>query len=368
MRNNQSPPSATAGSGNAIVGLWHLTTKESNAMASDPTQLKLIRHIDRPGIGFGLARVPNSAQVFYGSSDSNVYGLDLAAEKPEPRAFAGGHSGYVLGVSLANSQLISGAYDGRLIWWNIATGEKTRTVDAHAKWIRSLAMSPDGRTLASVSDDMLCKLWNAETGEPVRTLAGHEKQTPQYYPSMLFAAAFSADSRLIATADKVGHIVVWDAATGAQLKSLEAPLMYTWDPKQRRHSIGGIRSLAFSPDGKQLAVGGTGQIGNVDHLEALARLEVFDWQAGERTHEFPGDKYKGLVESMAWHPSGDWLVCAGGDHEGFLKFFDLKAGKLLHHDKTPMHIHGIALNEAGDTLYASGHGKLAVFEFKSPTA
>lgn len=331
----------------------------------DPTQLKVVRQIDQPGICFGLARVPNTTQVFYGGSDGNVYGLDLAAEKPEPKVFSGAHSGYVLGVALAGSQLISGAYDGRLVWWNIATGEKIRSVDAHGKWIRGLTMSPDGKMLASVADDMLCKLWNAETGELIKPLVGHEKETPQHYPSMLFASAFSADNRLLATVDKVGHIVVWDVATGEKLKMLEAPLMYTWDPRQRRHSIGGIRSVAFSPDGKQLVVGGTGQIGNVDHLEALARLEVFDWQTGERTFEFPGDKYKGLVESMAFHPSSDWLVCAGGDHEGYVKFFDLKAGKLLHHDKAPMHIYGISLSEAGDALYASGHGKLVVFEFKA---
>lgn len=336
---------------------------------SDPRQLKVVRQVDRPGICFGMARGANSAVVYHGSSDGNVYAMDLAAEKPEPRGFTGAHSGYVLAVTLAGSQLVSGAYDGRLVWWNPATGEKIRTVNtAHAKWIRGLAASPDGKTFASVADDMLCKLWNVETGELIRTLAGHEKQTPQHYPSMLFACAFSSDGKLLATADKVGHIVVWDAATGEQLRALEAPLMYTWDPKQRRHSIGGIRSVAFSPDGKQLVVGGTGQINNVDHLEALARVEVFDWQAGQRMFEFPGDKYKGLVESMAFHPSGDWLVCAGGDHEGYVKFFDLKAGKLIHHDKAPMHIHGIALNEAGDTLYASGHGKLVVFEFKSPTA
>ncbi len=334
----------------------------------DPTQWKLVKHLDRPGICFGMARVPNSAQVFYGSSDANVYGVDLAKEKPEVREFAGGHSGYVTGVVAAGPHVISGAYDGKLVWWNAATGEKVRTKDAHAKWIRNLAVSPDGKILASVADDMLCKLWNTETGEPIKTLAGHELLTPQHYPSMLFACAFSVDNRLIATADKVGHIVVWDVATGDQLKTLEAPLMYTWDPKQRRHSIGGIRSVAFSPDGKLLVVGGTGQIGNVDHLEALARLEVFDWQAGQRTHEFPGDKFKGLVESIAFHPSGNWLVCAGGEHEGFVKFFDVNAGKLLHHDKTPMHIHAISLSESGDTVYAAGFGKLAVFEFKAPGA
>ncbi len=345
-----------------------MAVNESDDMAPDPTQLKAVKNVDRPGICFGLARVPNSAQVYYGASDGNVYGLDLAAEKPEPRTFSGAHSGYVLGVTLAGSQLISGAYDGRLVWWNPSTGEKVRSVDAHSKWIRGVTASPDGKIVASVADDMLCKLWNAETGELIKTLAGHEKQTPHHYPSMLFAAAFSADGKLLATVDKVGHIVVWDVASGQQVKTLEAPTMYTWDPKQRRHSIGGIRSVAFSPDGKQLVVGGTGQINNVDHLEALARLEVFDWQQGERQFEFPGEKYKGLVESMLFHPSGDWLVCAGGDHEGYVKFFDLKAGKLIHHDKAPMHIYGLALNEAGDTLYASGHGKLTVFEFKTPAA
>lgn len=336
---------------------------------ADPTQLKVLRHVDRPGICFGMAREANSAVVYHGSSDGNVYGVDLAVEKREPRDFLGGHSGYVLAVTLAGSQLISGAYDGRLVWWNSATGEKIRTVNAaHAKWIRGLSASPDGQTIASVADDMVCKLWNAQTGELIRTLAGHALQTPQHYPSMLFACAFSPDGKRIATVDKVGQIIVWDVGTGEQVKRLEAPMMYTWDPKQRRHSIGGIRSVAFSPDGKQLAVGGTGQIGNVDHLEALARVEVFDWQAGERMFEFPGDKYKGLVESMAFHPSGDWLVCAGGDHDGFVKFFDLKAGKLIHHDKAPMHIHGIALNETGDTLYASGHGKIVAFDLKSPMA
>ena len=98
---------------------------------------------------------------------------------------------------------------------------------------------------------------------------------------MLYALTFSQDGKFLATGDKVAHVAVWDVETGQQVGSCEAPIMYTWDKVQRLHSIGGVRSLAFSPDDKQLAVGGTGKIGNIDHLEAKARVEVFDWKAGQ---------------------------------------------------------------------------------------
>ncbi len=334
-------------------------------MTAEPSRLKAVKQIDRAGIFFSLARAPGTERVFVGSSDSKVYAVDMSAEKPEWKELAG-HESYVMGAALAGSFLVTGAYDGKLIWWNSETLEAIRKVDAHAKWIRGVIASRDGRFIASVSDDMLCKVWNAQTGELIHTLAGHQPLTPHHYPSMLYACAFSVDARLMATADKVGHVVVWDVASGQQLGAVETPLMYTWDPKQRRHSIGGVRSVAFSVDGRLLAIGGTGQIGNIDHLEALARIEVFDWHANQRTIEHAGDKHKGLVERMEFSPAGDWLVSAGGDHEGFIKFLSLADGKVLHQEKAPMHVHDFDLNEACDTLYAAGHGKLVRFEFKAP--
>jgi WD40 repeat protein len=333
-------------------------------MNSDPTKLKVAKQVEHPGAFFGIARLPNSSRVFAGCSDSKVYAVDLAAEKPEWKELSG-HESYVSGVALAGPYLVTGGWDGKLVWWNTATYEMIRKVDAHAKWVRNVMASRDGRYVASVSDDMLCKIWNGQSGELIHTLAGHESLTPTHYPSMLFACAFSADARLLATADKVGHVVVWDVASGKQHATVETPLMYTWDPKQRQHSIGGVRSVAFSPDAKLLAIGGTGQINNVDHLEALARIEIFDWQENKRLVEHPGDKHKGLVERMEFAPDGSWLVTAGGDHEGFVKFLSLPEGKMLHQEKAPMHVHDFEMNEEGDALLAAGHGKLVAFEFKS---
>ncbi len=332
-------------------------------MAVNPDKLKQTVSVGRRDILLSIARVPNSNRAFLGCSDFKVYEADLASTKDTFKEI-GAHSSYVTGVALAGKHVVSGSYDGRLIWWDSDSKTQVRAVDAHKKWIRRVHAAPDGKTLVSVADDMVARVWNAADGKLIHELRGHQEKTPHHYLSMLYACAFTPDGKHIATGDKVGHIAIWETATGKQVGAVEAPVMYTWDPAQRRHSIGGIRSLAFSPDGTLLAVGGMGKVGNIDHLEGKARVEVFDWKKSERTHEFPGDRFAGLVNYLAWAPDGSWLLGAGGAGEGFLMFFDLKTKKVLRQEKAPMHVHDAVLNETRDTIYAAGHGRLVTFEMK----
>ena len=324
-----------------------------------PDTLKLAKDFQRPVITFAIARASGSDTAYLGSSDFKVYSADFAATKFEPKELYT-HESYVTGVALAGTALVSGGYDGKLTWYDTAEKKILRTHDAHTKWIRKVIASPDGTTIASIADDMACKLWDAKTGKLVHELKGHKEKTPNDFTSMLYAVTYSADGKLLATGDKVGHIVVWDVQTGKQLGTCEAPVMYTWDKVQRLHSIGGIRSLAFSPDGKALAVGGMGKVGNIDHLEGKARVEVFDWKQGKQTAEFPGDKFAGLVNRLAWAPDGSWLVGAGGASEGFLCFFDVANKKTLRQEKVPMHVHDFAITAAADQITCVGHNRITI--------
>jgi WD40 repeat protein len=267
-------------------------------------------------------------------------------------------------VRLSGNTVISGGYDGRLIWWDLERGQVIRTVaDAHSRWIRCLALTPDGSKVASVGDDMVCRIWDVASGAKLHELRGHAERTPTHFTSALYICTFSSDGRRLATGDRIGHVVVWDVAEGRQLAAVDAPELYTWDGRQRIRSIGGVRALAFSPDGTQLAVGGVGQIGNVDGLGGPSRVEIFNWERQERLTTFTGPS--GMVNRLHYHPENRWLCAIGGGSNGLVLFYDPERRSTLHTGNLPMHIHDLAFNETCSTFYAVGHNGLVVTALES---
>jgi WD40 repeat protein len=330
--------------------------------SSQPRNLRTVREIARRDILLSVARVPKTGRLIVASSDGKVHEVDASQTSGATRELAN-HGRYVTSVRLAGQTVISGGYDGRLIWWDLERAREVRNVEAHTRWIRQLALSADGTKLASVGDDMVGRLWNVATGERVHELRGHAIRTPQGFSSMLYCCAFSADGRHLATGDRVGHIKIWEVANGREVAAVDAPALYTWDGVQRIRSIGGVHALAFSPDGAHLAVGGVGQIGNVDALQGPSRVEIFNWSRRERVLEFTGQN--GIVNRLIYQPQGEWLCAIGGGSNGLVMFYNPTGRSMIHQGNVPMHVHDAAFDEDFTTLYAVGHNKIAVLELRA---
>jgi uncharacterized protein with WD repeat len=144
--------------------------------------------------------------------------------------------------------LISGVISGTIKVWNVNTGKEIRTMN-QAVWesvgtinmlssdsssIFSMALSPDGQTVAFGSDKNTIKLWNINTVQEIKTLTGHL--------GTVTAVAFSPDGKLLASGGRDQIIKLWDVSTGREVSNLTG------------HSDD-IVSVAFSPDGKMLASG-----------------------------------------------------------------------------------------------------------------
>jgi WD40 repeat protein len=335
-----------------------------------PDKAKSLAAFNHPGTLYALAADAAVGWLYAGSDDYGIHVFDPTAAKKAPVARWAKHENYVSALAFlarpSQPLLVSGSYDRHLVWWDTGSGQPVRAVEAHQGWVRGLAPTPDGTRLVSVGDDMLVKVWDAATGQLVQALAGHALQTPQGHTTALYAVTVSPDGHYAASADRTGDVRVWELDTGRLAQEFAVPVLYTYDPRQRKRSIGGIRALAFSADGSRLAVGGIGQVNNVDGLGGPAHVEVWAWREPRRLFAAGAQGHKGLLNHLQFHPSGAWLIGAGGGSDnGFLAFWkaDPEAADAVpvHRIKADGHIHRFCLSPDGSQLYAAGYRKLEVW-------
>ncbi|MEH1884926.1 WD40 repeat domain-containing protein, partial [Nostoc sp.] len=96
-------------------------------------------------------------------------------QRRERKRLLGSNSVSSVSFSPDGKTLASGSDDKTIKLWNLETGKEIRTLTGHSKSVSSVSFSPDGKTLASGSADKTIKLWNLETGKEIRTLTGHSK-------------------------------------------------------------------------------------------------------------------------------------------------------------------------------------------------
>lgn len=107
-----------------------------------------------------------------------------------------GHSNSIrsIAVSLDGKTLASASADRTIKLWNLDTQKPIATLSGHSDWVNSVAFSSDGKTLASASRDRTIKLWNLYTQKPIVTLTGHSNSVQ--------GVAFSPDGKTLASASR----------------------------------------------------------------------------------------------------------------------------------------------------------------------
>ena len=333
-----------SGSADKTIGLWSTTAEKQ-------TGLKISNSVsvDKTINPWKAARVTSQLM----SSDGNV-------SNTKHLKTLVGHRYTVHSVAFSpdGKTLASGSEDNTIILWDTTTGEHTRTLASptgpfveptdtlvgHTDTVYSVAFSPDGRTLASSSEDSTVLLWDTTTGEHIKTLA---RPTGPFvgptdplagHTDTVYSVAFSPDGQTLASGSADNTIILWDATTGQYKQTLTG---------HKR----AVYSIAFSPDGQILASGSWDKT-----------IILWDTTTWKYIHILTG--HEKVVYSVAFSPDGQ--VLASGSADKAIILWDTTIGRhietLTRHRKA---IYGVAFSPDGQTLVSGSADKRIRFQTRS---
>jgi WD40 repeat protein len=148
---------------------------------------------------------------------------------------------FSLALSPDGRALATGGWDGKVRQFDGESGRELFAASGHRGFVSRLAFSADGRQLASVGfQDGRVILWNVATGQPVF-------RNPLDGPPALTGVSFSPDGKRLAAVGYDGLVALWDTATGHEVLTLRnfaarRPNDYAYNAR-----------VVFSPDGRRIA-------------------------------------------------------------------------------------------------------------------
>jgi WD40 repeat protein/tRNA A-37 threonylcarbamoyl transferase component Bud32 len=172
----------------------------------------------------------------------------LPSEKKAPPVHVlNGHTHMVVCVAVTRDgkTVASGSWDRTVKLWNVGDGKELRTLKRHGGVVRALAFTPDGKTLASASADQTIKLW--DVGRTDLNPSHRDRTTPrctlQGHTGAVLSLAFADDGKTLVSAGADETVRVWDIEQQKQLRVLTGHKGPVW-------------SVAITRHGKYIASGG----------------------------------------------------------------------------------------------------------------
>jgi WD40 repeat protein/serine/threonine protein kinase len=245
---------------------------------------------------------PDGRFIASGSRDGKVwiYSADSARVL---RSWAG-HSERVTSIAFSPDSLLlaSSSRDKTIKVWSVLDGRLLRTLNGHTDWVWSIAFSPDGSRIVSGSEDRTIRIWDLASGAPPATIST---------TSGISRGAVSPDGRTILALRKHDKSVsLWDIVSKQSTGTLSSD---TTEPSPVHP-----RSMALSQDGETL-------IGPADNGFAIA---IWDFPKRRLKQVLPVFRGHDQIDSLAISPDGS-RVAIGGIVSGTLSIWDVRRGRLL---------------------------------------
>jgi WD40 repeat protein/mono/diheme cytochrome c family protein len=226
---------------------------------------------------------------------------------------------HALAVSSDGKTIATGGYDQRIKLWNAETGAEIKTLRGHNGAIFGLAMRPDGAVLASASADRTVKLWGVPSGNRLDTLSQPTKEQ--------MAVVFSRDGKKLFGAGADNRIRIWSISPTAKEGTNKI------ETARFAHE-GAILNLALSADGTMLA-------------SSAADKSVKVWSTADLTEKFVLEKQPDWPQALAFANKTQFVTAR---KDGTYSIYDGGTGKIVMPPPPPM----VELTNASPRAVQSG--------------